>query len=1065
MERFSNFVVTKEYCGMVPFLKAVATAYKRRYDDMSGFCFVFPNKRSGTFFLKYLRSGLKEGRVAPEIMSITDFVARVGDTVVDNRISSLFTLYRCYCSLLPPESRPPFDGFRTWGETVLSDFNEVGMNCSDPDALFQNLRDHKEIQTDFLTDEQRRVMEEYFGTSAFKEEETSFWRHFNNPEHPVGESEDKDHEGHIPLRRRFIKLWEILAPLYERFNSTLKAEGLVTSAGSYRAALETLETKGREALPWEKVVFVGFNALTHVELDIFNELSRLGAMETGPHPDDSLADFIWDATGPVFKRMEEADRSLKNSAARFVIANRRRFPEPEWALRDLEKSDTDRLPAVLRSIGAPSNVLQAKIAASEVKRIYKSAKTSDFAQARVAVVLPDEGLLLPLLYALPEDIADVNLTMGYPMKMTSSTALISHLRQILRSSRIKNGELLVYVPDLKLFLAQPVVKVIGGEREIEKLINRMNTLHQVLVSRTQIVAEIPNLAPFFDVPGEKAPVVDVLDYIDNMLLLGANSLVGADGGMLKTGLDSKIFEAHREGLRPLRNAISDHPVEMTRDTVFALSQRLVNSMRVQFEGEPLRGLQVMGLLETRSLDFDVVIIPSLNERILPLKARTRTFIPNSLRAAYGLPPSNYSENLFAYYFYRLISRAREVVMLHDARSGSGLRAGGASRYLHQLEHIFAPGKLKKEEWSFELSDLTPVTGPIEKTPAVMEKINEYIDDGLSPADDKRRVMSATAINTYIECEKKFFFKHIVKIPEPKEMSPHVGHIEMGNIVHKTMELLYKPTEGPKRIDITFIDSLLADASSEILLKATLAMQKEYPFLETLPGLPPDFEIVRDTVVRMVRGILLQDRALIASDPRGYFEVLGCETADTTTIPTSAGREVRFRYSIDRTDTAGGFIRIVDYKTGKIHAEGKNLQEMFKGTTTKMTNFLQLMAYAGIARRIWPERSRDGVGMVLYKVTEMSKESIEKVSSAIVKPKLKSYNPDVLKEIEKTFESDMTVCYTLNKEKIEEKTSEYRDEFDRLLGDKLDTLFDNPTFEPTRLPYLCNTCPYAMFCLR
>ena len=1068
---------------MVPFLKAVARAYRRRYDDMSDFCFVFPNKRSGTFFLKYLRSGLNEGRIAPEITTVTDFVARVGDSVVDNRIASLFTLYRCYCALLPEKAAPAFDAFRTWGETVLSDFNEVGMNCSDPDSLFRNLRDHREIQSDFLTDEQRRVMEEYFGTTAYKEEESSFWRHFNNPEHPVGESDERDEAGHIPLRRRFMKLWEALAPLYDRFNETLKAQGLVSSSGAYRAALKALEERGREALPWQKVVFVGFNALTHVELDIFKELAGLGSMDCGPHPDDALADFIWDATGPVFKRMEEAG-STRNSAARFVAANRKRFPEPEWAEESLSRSDTDSLPEILRSVGSPSNVLQAKIAADEVKRIYGENRQKKINDARVAVVLPDESLLVPFLYGLPEYINDVNLTMGYPLRLTSSVSFISQLRQTLRSSRDKNGETLFYLPDLKLFLAHPVTKTIAGEKPITDLILRAEKLHQIMVSRTELAEAIPGLRQVLDFPGSKASVTDVLDYLDSVLVLAADSLTLATSAMLKTGLDSENFEAFREGLRPLRNAVAEHPVAMSRDTVFALAQRLVGSLRVQFEGEPLRGLQVMGLLETRSLDFDIVIIPSLNERILPLKARSRTFIPNSLRAAYGLPPSNYSENLFAYYFYRLISRAREVVMIHDARSGSGLRTGGPSRYVHQLEHIFAPGQLIQEECSFELSEFAPVTGPVEKTPAVMERVNEYLYDPVldaeeAPATDgektKRRVLSATALNDYCKCEKLFFFKHIVKIPETRESTLHVDHVQLGNIVHGVMEEIYTPAsgKGPLKVDAPFIDSLLKEDSTEILRLATLRMQKEFDFLKKLPGLPPDYEIVRDTVVRMVRGILKTDRSLAMSEPTGSFEVLGCEEAGTKIMRTGAGRDVRFRYSIDRADTVGGSLRIVDYKTGSVHAKGKGFDEMFDDNSTSMSNFLQLMAYAGIARGIWPGTFPEGVGMVLYRVTEMTRENPSKNVPPIVKPAFLYTDSETGEKIEKVFETDEKVTYS-KREVIDGKSKkvkqtdqgpEYREEFDRRLADKIDTIFDKPDFDPTANTHICPNCAFAMYCLR
>lgn len=1080
---------------MIPFLKAVARAYVTRYEDLSNFCFVFPNKRSGTFFLKYLRSAKKNGGIAPEIMTITDFVARVGDCVVDNRISSLFTLYHCYCALLPAKSRPDFDSFRTWGETVLSDFNEVGMNCADPEALFKNLKDHREISTDFLTDDQRRIMEEYFGVTPYKKDEERFWNHFNTgkEKQPDTESseirempEDADpkgdgekaasgQKGKIPLRKRFLKLWETLWPLYQSFHKALEGKGLVSSSGAYRAALATLEEKGKDCLIWDKIVFVGFNALTHVEIDIFSELRDMGEMATGPHPEDSLADFIWDATGPIFSRTREGDKKRKNSATRFVSANLRRFPEPEWARKILDSSNTDSLPPKLRAIASPSNVMQAKLAAAEVERISKDVKKKDIADAKVVVVLPDENILVPFLYALPDGVTDVNLTMGFPMRHTSIYTFVTRLRMTLRSSRTKKEQVLFYYPDLKLFLAHPVVRLLAGEKAIGKFMEKAERYHQVFVSLTQLREKLPGLSPILRIPAPDAPAASVIAYIDDVLSMVDNALTGMEAGLLKSGVEEDYIEAFRVALRPLRQALEEDGIEMSRDTALAMIQRVVGNLRIRFEGEPLRGLQIMGLLETRLLDFDIVIIPSLNERILPMKARTRTFIPNALRAAYGLPPSNYSENLFSYYFYRLISRAREVVMLYDARSGSGLRSGGASRYIHQLEHLFAPDSLEQTEATFRLSDSGTTLEPIEKTPEVEKVLNEYIYNPEAKDPLKGKVLSATGINDYCKCEKYFFFKYIVKIPDTRESTIHVDNIQLGNMVHNVMECLYSPEANgngsPLKVDVAFIDRLLSEEDTAILRLATKSMFSEFEFLSKGNGLlPPDYEIVRDTVVRMVRGILLNDRRIAMESRSGYLIILGCETKGVKILRTPEGREVKFRYAIDRADVVDGQFRIVDYKTGAIHAKGRDFDEMFQGNSVGLTNFLQLMAYASIARDIWPEATKNGVAMVLYQVTEMSREHKKDAASAMVKPRLVEKDSQSGEETERTFESDEVVVLkrklgNRRSEESVEEGPEYREDFDYMLGQKIDTLFDNPVFEPTENSQICENCPYAPFCLR
>lgn len=1081
---------------MISFLKAVALAYGRRYDDMSRFCFVFPNKRSGTFFLKYLRSvsydspktdespkaesqdtGLSVNpkpkirnlkvKIAPEIYSITDFVERIGDSVVDNHISLLLTLYKCYCSLLPESKRPDFDSFRPWGDTVLSDFNEVGMNCVDTEALFRNLLDHKQISTDFLSEEQKQIMSEYFGHTAVEGDGESFWNHFNNPNMDPAEAD----ESKIPLRKKFLKLWETLSPLYDLFNKTLEKKGVTTSAGAYREALIRLESEGRDALPWEKVVFVGFNALTRVEIDIFNNLKAFGTMDSGPHPEDMIADFIWDATGPILSNKVDSSGG-RNSAARFVTANRKRFPEPEWALPTLSRSDSDRLPAKMRSIASPSNVLQAKIAAELVGELYEECGAKDIKAAKVAVVLPDENLLLPFMYGLPENVNDVNLTMGYPLKLTSVASFIGLLRNALRSSRHRKGLTVFYFPDLKLLLTHPIVRVLGGTRECDAFVERGEKYNQILVSANDLTYHIPGLAKMFSVPQAKESALVTLDYIEGLLRGAADAISSADRGLLKSELDSKYIEDYLAGIRPLRNVMEEYKVTMSRDTVFALIQKMTSSLRVNFEGEPLRGLQVMGLLETRSLDFDIVIIPSLNERILPMKSHARTFIPNSLRVAYGLPPATYAENIFAYYFYRLISRAKEVVLIHDARAASGLRSGGVSRYVHQLRYLFAPGHLKEEVRSFSVTDLTVVPEPIEKTENVMEQLREYLVDSENPeAERKKRVLSATAVNDYCRCEKLFFFKHLSRIPERSETLLPVDAVKVGNIVHKAMEILYSPKIGesrPHRITTEYLDQLLFTNKRELMLLITELTVKELKLpCDIKAAMESDYHVMRETAEDMVRAILLNDRKL-AADNGGSIEVLGCEEAGTEEMPIGDGRKVYFRYSIDRADRIGNCFRLVDYKTGKIHMSGEGFDEMFDGNSKRLTNFLQLMTYAGIARRIWPAETAGGVRMVTYNVIAMMEEASK--MEKMIGPSFKYEEDNGKVKVSETFDSD-SMGHRVKKEgrkTVSEELitkDEIRDEFDTRLKAKIDSIFDKPEFSPTAKVSDCEYCSFAGYCLR
>lgn len=1032
---------------MLPFLKCVANAYASRYDDLSGFCFVFPNKRSGTFFLKYLRQCSARPRLAPHVTTISDFVCRVGDSIVDNRISALFTLFNCYRDLLPPDAPLEFDSFRSWGETVLSDFNEVGMNCNDPDALFANLRDHKEIATDFLTDEQKKIMEEYFGAHAISGSDVSFWKHFNR--HEEGDSEGA--KGKKPLRKRFLQLWETLAPLYVAFHKALEQRGTTTSAGSYRRAVARLKECGREAVEAQKVVMVGFNALTGIELQLFNALRELGHAEGTAHPEDAFADFMWDATGPVFSE----------GGSKFVSANRRRFPEPQWARGEMAKSETTELPASLEVLSAPSNVIQAKLTADRVTELYHELGEKKFANARVGVVLPDENLLIPFLYAIPDEIQDVNLTMGYSLKLTSVMSFVAQLKALLHTSRVKDGTLIFYAPDLRSFLSHPFTRLTGGVGATESLERYAENLHKITLTLDEVITHVPALGFFRSLPPADCLPGAMIHWLDELLDKADEALAERDHSsgvrLISTALDTSHIAIYRQGLRCLEASVKEFGIVMHRDTVLAMTQRMLSSQRVQFEGEPLKGLQVMGLLETRSIDFDYVVIPSLNERILPLRSRTRTFIPNALRSAYGLPPANYAEELFSYYFYRLISRAKKVIMIYDGRSGAGMRAGGPSRYIYQLRHLYASDRLKTEECRFSLGDNSQVALPIAKSAPVREALLRFVlPDGADPNKADRR-LSATAINDYIRCQKLFFFKHVVRLKEPRQASVHIDQIQLGNIVHRLIQSCYTPAPGASslRVDRSLIMTYLGNPDL-IYTMANNAMIAELPHLKTLKAMPGDYAIVRDAVINMAKGILRTDLQLAEESKEGFFTLLGSEVAADTILTSASGRKMAFRYAIDRADYAGGSLRIVDYKTGRIHATGSGLDEMFCHGSTSMSNALQLMIYAGIARDLWPltppgssekeqeNASSKGVEMVLYKVTSMSSDNPGR-DKGIIHPQ---FIPPVS---------------TGQKKEEIPGDAEIREEFDTLLAACLDSIIDSPAFYPTPDTSKCTYCAFASIC--
>ncbi len=945
---------------MLPFLQTIAKAYASRYPDLSEVCFLFPNKRSGTFFLKYLKEEFyPHSVIAPEVKTITDLVGDLSERVVASRMDMLFMLYQCYrehlgLPLVEEENDEgiSFDSFAGWGETVLSDFNEVDLYMVNTDEIFKNVKDYREITSTFLTEEQRKVMEEYFGHTDMGDPR-SFWKNFDGDENKLSE-----------VKQKFLHLWRIMSPLYDRFKARLDEEGLTTVGGGYRRAVERLKELGREALPYKKIVAVGFNALSTSEQAIFRELKDCEGYEGY----DTFADFFWDATGPVLS-------GDINSASKFVKSNIKSFPCPEWALPALRLSDTDKLPDSLRVAASPSNSAQVKIVGKMLGELSAELSAEAFKNAKVAVVLPDEDLLLPLLYSLPDGMGDVNLTMGYPLRLTSVVPFVALLRKLFYNMRTIGGSVSFYNRDLRLLLAHPFSHVLFSTALVGRMLHYITEHHRVTVSLDELREIAGEKIDLLTGPEKNASPEVALAYLDSILDKVAAGLPAFEKAMVKSRLEISHIQVYRDALRRLGGILSDYGMKMKPSTVYRLADRLLAGEKVGFEGEPLTGLQVMGTLETRSIDFDHLFILSANERILPMRARTRSFIPDSLRHAYGMPPSNYAEGIFAYYFYRMISRAKDVTMIYDARSGGGTRSGDVSRYVLQLRHLFAKDKLKEEDWKFILTGKEPYNPTVEKTPEIREKLKEFMIP-------KGKNLSASALQAYRECQVKFFYKSVIGLSDDPEPSDFIDAITAGDILHEVMQKIYLPDEKsriilfpPVTITREMIEKLLADRERiERLVRHSVNVRhfrlKDEEIDTPLSGTA---EMVAARIVQQVERILRHDRDLTP------FNIYGLEMTDNFRVALPNGNEVNFRFAIDRLDEIttdeGKQLRIVDYKTGSIKLTAETFDEIFDGDYRSEQVF-QLFTYAWLLgkKRGVPFPTED-VRLEIYDVPGIEKGEI------------------------------------------------------------------------------------------
>lgn len=930
------FATAEQYQPMESkaFLKGVAEAYADRYGDLSRFLFVFPSKRAGTFFLKHLARQSEKPRLAPETTSIAEFLTLTSGRELDSRIDLLFTLYEAYLRTGDdPDAKDDFDAFRMWGEVVISDFSAVDMSGVDAEKIFSNVRDHHDIQSAFLTEEQLQVLEDYFGVSYSREHLDRFWL---SMDYTSGTRREKRQ---TQLRERFRYLWQQLWPLYKEFNERLDAKGMAYAGKAYRLAWDNLR-EGLE-LPYAKIVFVGFNVLSKMEWLIFDELrTRTTEIDGREEP---FADFLWDATGPVLgAEGEMADHS--QSAVRFIVRNRERFPEPAWSRPYLSKNDTAELPEVMEVHASPSDVMQAKIAGGILRNLREEMGGEPFRDARVAMVLPDEWLLLPTLYSIPEEVGSVNLTMGYPLKLTSVMSFMDRIRSMqLRQRSVGRGERGFFHEDLQLLLGHPLAHKLLSPAAVRRIKATLANERKYTMSAAELSA-IAKGSEFLWKSLKGATAGEAIAYLKDILERLEENISG--------GLEAAHISLYRDALRRLDDAIAEHHIEMNAPTLFQLVDRLLAPERVNFEGEPLEGLQVMGLLETRCLDFDCLVIPSMSEKIFPMRLRSKTFIPDSLRRAYGMPPSNYEEAVFAYYFYRLISRARRLYLLHDARVG-GLKSGDVSRYVLQLEHLYARDRIRKFEHTFSLTSPRMRPMRVDKTGEVAARLDRFFD----PQSKSR--LSASALQSYMTCPMKFFFGYVARFNSDNPPTEFMDAATAGTIVHAAVESLYVPDEtmrgrlleNPLILDEPFLQGLLSNPGI-IRTAAELATRRHYlrqKAEDTGTELPTDAEMSLDMLTRQVAAVVEHDLHLVRE--LGPISLYGTEITDTMPYPLSDGRRVNMRFAIDRLDRirlADGSLqwRVVDYKTGYVAVTASSPDDIFDPSSGAKTVFQPLL-YANL----------------------------------------------------------------------------------------------------------------------
>lgn len=1013
---------------MTPFLKRIADAYfKHHSDSLADFCFVFPNKRSATFFRHFLSMHAHAGTpfIEPEVTTISDFIAEFSDLVAASRYDLLFTLYNLYNSMSPQTEE--FDKFVFWGDMLLGDFNDVDRYMTDAGQLFRNLKNYKEINADYLTPQQKEIINKYWGAQIPLDDIDRFWTHIDNPRDP--------HTN----RESFMRLWEILEPLYRAFRDNLSSRGLCYPGMQYREVAEKLSTMRPYDIPYRRIIMAGFNVLSISELSIFSRLHELG-----------IADFYWDYAFPDELRTD-------NMATHFISRYVRLFP----SRYDIEDSDDNIIPEI-DVVGIPSNVGQVKYAGRLIDRMVNDGSIADPNNAiDTAIVLPSEDLFIELLHSIPSSIPSVNITMGYPMKLTPAAALMRSIMTMHLKARKIRGSWCFFYEDVCDVLANPLLARINPDlcEEIRHEIRerRMFSVPADYMRATwgqfknvfYPVADLHSGREVFDY------TLQLVEYLERELKATlriehdspaeAHESEGLSDDMLPpdsveapvpVALELGFLSRYRQSVEQLRDIAGRYGITMRDATFFHLIRSVVDAETVSFTGEPLKGLQIMGILETRALNFDNLIILSMNERIFPKRHFSRSFIPNILRRCFGMATMEFQECIFAYYFYRMISAARNVTLIYDTRT-EALNSGDMSRYIYQLLHHYPQGHIRMHKGAFNL----PASGKIPDISIAKDEQLMHIIDSYRASEGRRRYLSPSAINTYISCPLKFCLHYLRGLKDDTEVTDYMDESTFGKVLHQVAEYSYNHLRGNrKEITVTaeMLDNLSAD-NIGIEKLTTSAINLHFNRLPNLNTVNPDEEYINLTPLygeaRVIADImLLQMKHLFRLEKqRTPFVFIEAERRFETSVPLSPTLSINLVGVIDRIDRRDDRVEIIDYKTGSDEIKVANFSHLFEPPSNNKGHhkaILQLFLYCNALRT---ESGYDGaIHPLLFRFRKLSAENSI---------------PEIV----------------IDKEPL----SDYRDLNDRVkqeLAARLAPLFDASTpFKPSPHPSHCRFCNYKSIC--
>ena len=940
--------------------------------DMSRIVVVFPNKRAALFMNEYMARMAGKPMWSPAYTTISELFGKHSEYVVGDSIKLVCDLHKSFVKCTGIDET--LDHFYGWGQLLLTDFDDIDKNMADADKIFCNLKDIHELDDlSYLTDEQRELLKRFFANFS--------------------------HDQETELKKRFLSLWSHFGDIYHDYNQRLRNQGIGYEGAIYRE----VATRKDIELEYDTYIFVGFNLLQKVEQELFANLKKAGK-----------AHFYWDFDTYYMPRNNSA---YTNAAGKYIAMYLEDFPN-ELDVCSADIYQNMRRPKDVSFVMASTENIQARYASQWLREEGRC-----LAGRKTAVVMCDEAILAPIIQSLPPEADKVNITSGFPLGMTPIASFVSLLLDTYTSGIAGKGTCYRAQYASKLLRHAYTRYISDKANDVYATIKEQHLVYPDQATLT-MNGEDQGLALLFKTIN--IGNVHLLHHVETIIkLIGVNAKDTEDAF-----LQESVFRMYTI-INRLEQLAANGDMDVDINTLRRLIKQLIAAATIPFHGEPVVGIQIMGVLETRNLDFKHLLLLSCNEGNMPKGVNDSSFIPYAIRKAHGLTTIDNKVAIYSYYFHRLLQRAEDITIVYNNTTDNG-HTGEMSRFMLQM---MVDGQQKIKHYNL-LADNSPIAHKpksVSKAGSIKEKL-----DGM-------KSLSPSAINRYIKCPLMFFYQYVASIKEPDCEDDVVDNRMFGNIFHKSAQLIYDDimSHNNGRIEKASIqkylntkgllESIVDRAFNEELFKVKNSMRSPY-----YNGL---HLINRKVLIEYLRQLLHSDQRTAP------FEMLALEDAVYTQIAFETEdnnvRKIRIGGIIDRLDrvtdarTGVSTIRVVDYKTGiQATRKIKEIEEIFSDMNISQKHsdyYLQAILYSLIVDNSTKyNKQKDCVSPALLFVKQASKEN---------------YDP----------------VLEIDSQKIA-NVREYKVEFEQHLKEVLHDIFNtNLPFTPTTENTRCDKCAYRRIC--